>query len=213
MPIQPTVDLSALLGPSRCQGQRSTCMAFAMSDLNRAAAGAPDVLSAEFLYRAAGALTPGWAPGDGLRTVEAMRATHVPGQPLEIHFPYETVDPVGVDHPVAPAGQTLFTSQFAHHSCAMQAIAHALDQGHVVGLVTRVTMGLFTPADGVVAHDVNVIPHQYHAMLAVGWGVAADSGVSHLLVRNSWGDGWGLAGHAWLPEPFVQLHVIEAFGR
>lgn len=213
MPIQAAVDLSGLLGPARCQGQRSTCMAFAMSDLNRAAAGAPDVLSAEFLYRSAGALSPGWAPGDGLRTVEAIQATHVPGQPLEIHFPYENADPVGVDHPVPPAGQPLFTSQFAHRSCAMQAIVGALDQGHVVGLVTRVTIGLFTPAGGVVAHDVNVIPHQYHALLAVGWGLATDSGVRHLLVRNSWGDGWGLAGHAWLPEPFVQLHVIEAFGR
>lgn len=95
----------------------------------------------------------------------------------------------------------------------MTAIVSALDQGHVVGLVTRVTVGLFAPAEGVVAHDVNVLPGQYHALLAVGWGVATDSGVRHVLVRNSWSDGWGLAGHAWLPEPFVQLHVVEAFGR
>lgn len=213
MPIQSVVDLSGLLGPARCQGQRSTCMAFAMTDLNRSAAGAPDVLSAEFLYRAAGALSPGWVPGDGLRTVEAIQATHMPGQPLEIHFPYETADPVGVDHPIPPAGQALFSSQIAHRSCAMQAIVRTLEQGQFVGLVTRVTIGLFTPVGGVVAHDVNVIPGQYHAMLTVGWGIATDTGVRHLLVRNSWGDGWGLAGHAWLPEPFVQLHIIEAFGR
>lgn len=213
MSIQATVDLSGLLGPARCQGQRSTCMAFAMSDLNRRGSGAPNVLSAEFLYRAAGALTPGWVPGNGLRTVEAIEATHVLGQPFEIHFPYENADPVGVDHPVPPAGQTLFTSKFAHRAPGLQAIVGELNQGHVVGLVTRVTIGLFTPVNGVVAHDVNVIPDQYHAMLAVGWGVATATGVSHLLVRNSWGVGWGLAGHAWLPEPFVQLHVVEAFGR
>jgi len=35
----------------------------------------------------------------------------------------------------------------------------------------------------------------------------------HLLVRNSWSEMWGLSGHAWLPEPFVNLHVVEVFGR
>jgi hypothetical protein len=213
MHVQPAIDLSASLGPVRCQGQRSTCMAFAMSDLNRSASAAPEALSAEFLYRAAGALTPAWSPGKGLRTMEAIQATHAPGQPLEIHFPYASADPAGADHPVAPAGRALFTSRFDHRPFAMQSLVSALERGHVVGLVTRVTLGLFTPTDGVVPHDVNVLPGQYHAMLAVGWGIAPDSGVGHLLVRNSWSDAWGLAGHAWLPEPFVNLHVIEAFGR
>lgn len=213
MPVNTIVDLSASLGPARNQGQRSTCMAFAMSDLNRSACGAPEVLSAEFLYRAAGALTLGWVPGNGLRTVEAMQATLAPGQPLEAHYPYEVADPTTVNHPVPRAGRALFASHFKHCAGAMQAIIGTFDQGQVVGIVTRVTYGLFSPAEGVVAHDVNVIPNQYHAMLAVGWGISTDSGVRHLLVRNSWGEGWGLAGHGWLPEPFVQLHVIEAFGR
>lgn len=213
MQVQPTVDFSASFGPARNQGQRSTCMAFAMSDLNRDAAAAPAALSAEFLYQTAGALTPGWRPGQGLRTVEAIRATHAPGQPLDAHFPYQAVDPINTDHPVAPAGQPLYASAFALRSPAMQPIIDALARGHAVGLVTRVTLGLFSPVGGVVPNEVNVLPGQYHALLAVGWGTAPSSGMRHLLVRNSWSEMWGLSGHAWLPEPFVDLHVVEAFGR
>lgn len=87
MPVQAAVDLSNSLGPARCQGQRSTCMAFAMSDLNRAASGAPEVLSAEFLYRAAGALTrlEPWAGLTGHRGHPGdARAGPAIGDPLPV---------------------------------------------------------------------------------------------------------------------------------
>lgn len=213
MAIQSVLDMSVELGPARSQGLRSTCMAFAMSDLNRVLADAPDVLSAEFLYQTAGALTPAWKPGMGLRTTEAIQATHSPGQPLEVHFPYEAVDPTHIARPTAPAGSTVFGSRLSGRSRTTQAVVDELSRGNPVGLVTRVTLGLFSPTAGVVPHETNVVPNAFHALLAVGWGTDQFSGMRHVLIRNSWGTAWALAGHAWLPEPFIELNVVEAFGR
>ena len=56
--ISSVIDLSATLGAARHQGQRLTCLAFAVSDVNRRMASAPDELSAEFIYQYAGAITP-----------------------------------------------------------------------------------------------------------------------------------------------------------
>lgn len=210
--IKPVVDLSAALGPARDQGQRSTCMAFAMSDLNRVKAAAPEVLSAEFLYQAAGALIPGWKPGQGLLTSAAIQAVSSPGQPFETEFPYQVGDPTGVGTPAAPAGALLFSSQVHMLQNAMQYVVNCLAQGAPVGLVIRVTPGLFNPADGVVAHETLAFPDAYHAILAVGWGTEPTSGTRYLLIRNSWGSVWAHVGHAWLPEPFVDLHVLEVFG-
>lgn len=212
MAILPVVDLSASLGPARDQGKRSTCMAFAMSDMNRIRADAPDVLSAEFLYQAAGALIPGWQPGQGLFTTAAIQATSSPGQPFETAFPYQASEPTGVGTPTAPAGARLFSSQVPVRHNAMQSVIDSLAQGASVGLVTRVTPGLFNPVGGVVAYETLAIPGAYHAILAVGWGTEPTSGTRYLLIRNSWGSAWARAGHAWLPEPFIELHVLEAFG-
>ncbi len=211
MPIQIMVNHSGMLGPVRSQRQRSTCMAFAMSDLNRSVAGVSDVLSAEFLYQAAGALTLSWMPGMGLRSMEAILATQSPGQPFEIHFPYQAHDPATVAMPVPPTGQTLFTSQICTQNCTMPSIVAELSRGKLVGLVIRVTQGLFNPISGVVPHENAAIPNQYHAVLAVGYGTH-QTGTYSLLIRNSWGVGWGLSGYGWLPERFVNLHVLEVFG-
>jgi len=51
------------------------------------------------------------------------------------------------------------------------------------------------------APDEGPDPTRRHAVIAVGYGVL--DGARAVLVRNSWGVGWGLDGHAWLSEPFV----------
>jgi C1A family cysteine protease len=38
-----------------------------------------------------------------------------------------------------------------------------------------------------------------HAVLAVGY----DDSKSAVLVRNSWGSGWGLNGYFWLPYDYI----------
>lgn len=212
MSIHSVVDLSGVFGAARSQGDRRTCMAFAMSDLNRFGSSAPDVLSAEFLYQSAGALTPGWQPNMGLRLTEAIRATAIPGQPLEMHFPYQANNPLTVATPAPPRGQSMFSSLVGANGHGMRSIVDQLSTGRPVGLVLRLTPGFFQPPAGIVPWEATCLPDQYHAVLAVGWGKHVASNEQFLFIRNSWGVDWALSGHAWLPAPFVAAHVIEGFG-
>lgn len=212
MTIQSKIDLSGQFGPARHQGLRSTCTAFATSDLNRSVAGAPGELSPEFLYHSAGMLMPGWAPGKGVFPWAAMDALRSTGQPLEVDFPYQAQDPTATVAPTAPASKPMFKSDLAGHSEIMQSVVDRLNDGHPAALVVRVTDTFYVPANGVVDAAGGIVPNSTHVVLATGWGTSDTTG-RHLRVRNSWGAGWGDRGYAWLPEKFVDLHVIEAFGR
>ena len=93
MSITPTIDLRATHGRARQQGQRKTCLAFALSDLNGHRHSRPAQLSPEHLYREAAAHMPGWKPDGGLTLEAALRAVSAPGQALEAAVPYQDADP------------------------------------------------------------------------------------------------------------------------
>jgi C1A family cysteine protease len=68
---------------------------------------------------------------------------------------------------------------------------------------------LFMPAaDGVVdstePEDLNL----RHAVLAVATGNRVKN--KFMLVRNSWGDTWGLAGYAWLSQRYLAPRIKAA---
>jgi hypothetical protein len=213
MTIQYKVDLSAKFGQARHQGRRGTCTVFAASDVNRVVSGATADLSPEFLYMSAGMLMPNWKVGEGIFPWAAMDAIRKPGQPLETDYPYQATHPAVAAAPVTAGGVAMYCSDLGGHSEVMQDVLDRLNDGHPVGLVIRVTNGFYTPmADGVVDAKAGILPNSTHVVVATGWGDSSASG-RHVRIRNSWGTGWGQQGYAWLPEKFVDLHVIEAFGR
>jgi C1A family cysteine protease len=65
---------------------------------------------------------------------------------------------------------------------------------------------MHVPADGKVAYPSQQ-SHLYggHANVAVGYDDTINIGGQQgaLLVRNSWGTGWGLQGYAWLSYKYV----------
>ncbi|WP_420433455.1 C1 family peptidase [Candidatus Poriferisocius sp.] len=79
--------------------------------------------------------------------------------------------------------------------------------GLVVALIIEVTTEFEqTSADGTIKVPPLTAPQgSYHAVLAVG--ARTRERVRTLLVRNSWGPGWGAGGYGWLP-----LDYLIAFG-
>ena len=76
--------------------------------------------------------------------------------------------------------------------------------GRPVVILTMLSRSFFMPtSEGVVdpANDEHPEPSQRHALVAVGHGTV--DGATAILVRNSWGAGWGIDGHAWLTERFL----------
>ncbi|MEH3062563.1 MAG: C1 family peptidase [Methylobacterium radiotolerans] len=84
----------------------------------------------------------------------------------------------------------------------------ALDKGTPIVLGLIITDAFFRPdGNGLVPKRDPDPERGGHAVLAVGYG-HDPKGQPAILIRNSWGSGWGLAGHAWLSSAYLarQLH-------
>ena len=213
MTITAKIDLRTLHGGVRDQGDRPTCMAFALSDLNGHRHQQPAQLSAEHLYREAAGLMPGWKPGDGLEVDAALRAVSAPGQALEVTVPYAAVEPTLPLKPNPHCG-SLFAGGCSRQLPVTHMIERALANDRSIGLVLRLTAEFFKVTVNVpqVPFSPQAIFGQSHAVVAVGVGYDSVTNERHVLIRNSWGVSWGDNGHAWLPEPYILTHTLCAFG-
>ncbi len=204
------IDFSDRLGIARDQGQRPTCLVFAVSDLN-AASNSVAHLSTEFLCYYAAKLSGDWQPGCGFQMDHVLGAVCAPGQPLETRYPYQ---PDGHDVPlIEPIGEfELYASPSKHRQDISSAdVVTHLSDGNPVGLVVQVCQALMAPQGGVIDFDPFVLPDQYHAVVGVGIGVNSDTGERYVLLRNSWGTSWGVAGHAWMPVSLLDILLVEGF--
>ncbi len=94
MTVKPIVDLRSLLDSARDQGDRQTCLAFTLSDMNRIHASLNFDLSAEYLYQAAAANWGAWVPHGGLTFDAGQHALEHAGQPSEGLYPYSPDEPL-----------------------------------------------------------------------------------------------------------------------
>lgn len=208
--IDVEVNHSDRLGSSRDQGVRPTCLAFATSDLNAFANETPH-LSVEFMCHYAAKLEKDWQPGDGFTMEQILAAVESPGQPEEGIYPYRRDSQDAPLHVPPPNLQPLYVGQPKGRGLSLADVVAQLRSGRAVGVVVAVTKSLFYPASGIVEFDPYVIPEQFHAMVAVGVGTHRQSNEQYILLRNSWGTGWGSQGHAWVSERHLQLHMQEGF--
>ncbi len=217
MKILLEIDLSDSWGPPHDQGARPTCLAFALSDVNRHLNGVPQTLSAEYLYRSVARQTSGWTVGDGLQLSAALTAVGHPGQPSAIACPYASIEPVEIppDLPLLPASPPeaarLYGSALAAESLDAQAVMAQLLEGKPVGLVLKLTESFFAPVMGVVDFSHKVLDGLRHAVVAIGVGRHGTTNQPLIRIRNSWGTSWGDGGNAWLPLNYLDVHAVMAF--
>ncbi|RDY66713.1 peptidase C1 [Lysobacter soli] len=208
MIIKEEISLPQAGNPARDQGQRPTCIAFALSELNLPYAPTIEALSPEYVYQAAANLTPNWAPGAGVRLGVALQAASS-GQPIEADFPYQATEPAA-PVPAPPAGFSLYGTALGVLPRDLESIAEAIRRQLPVGLAIKLTKSFYVPRDGVIAFEPESVPNVLHAVTVVGLGW--NEGTPYFRIRNSWGDGWGMRGQAWLSGDYIREHAICAFG-
>ena len=208
MSIIVDTDLRPLLGPARNQGQRPTCLAFAVTSAHEALRDDASYLSTEYLAFF-GARRSHRSPRRGLNQVSVAQALQDDGQPDEAAWPYSErlLEAVRWTPPRTTA--TFHKARITFSQRSVTEVREVLRQGAPVALLVAATRAMYMPdVEGVVRPGPSdAIATRRHALLAVGSGHADDG--RYLLVRNSWGISWGTQGHGWLPERYVEAHVYD----
>lgn len=193
---------------ARNQGNRPTCLAFAVIDLNRRFT--DNDIGPEYFYRATIHRIPGWMPGDGIQAAAAAEASQA-GHAREAHFPYQDVEPVVPLEPL-PEALELVGHPIRFFNADVGDLIASMRSGEPVGLGLRLTHEFYSPVEGVIPFSHSLLPGaMQHAVVAVGLGHDAQ-GKPWFLIRNSWGEEWGQRGHAWIPAAYIAAHATCAFG-
>jgi C1A family cysteine protease len=207
--IKSLVDLRGSFGPARDQTPRPTCCAFAASDAHAAARAGWEPLSAEWAYYHA-LKRDGGQPDDGA-TLTAMLATiKSDGQPVENDWPYIRAKITDIKSWKPPASSVqLF---FRDHDTCTVTVQHVIDRlnaGGPVLITMTISDAFYLPnAEGVIERNEPIDPKRVHAVVAVGQGERGST--RFVLVRNSWGLGWGLKGYAWIAVDYLTPRLMEA---
>lgn len=203
----PSVDLRPYLLPVRDQGRRQSCLAFATSTAHEHHVGPGELLSVEYLFYHAVARMPGADPSTGTTMAAAAAALADNGQPMEAVWPYSLVQATPWAPPTVTT--TLYKTAMTPAKLAFADIIAALDQSLPVILGLAITDAFWRPDPAGRIPDLSPdVERGGHAVLAIGHGIWAD-GVSALLIRNSWGKGWGQGGHAWVSRSYVDRQLLQ----
>jgi C1A family cysteine protease len=211
MIVTVTNDLRGKFGPARDQGTRPTCLAFATSDLHAASRPLPFAsLSTEYLYCHAVRRSKPPDPDNGVTLMAIASALKLDGQPVEAAWPYLVSVPTDVSKWQPPKAVSVFRQTLSNKAKSVATIMSSIDSGNSVLLCLRISSAFYAPDDhGIVTYLKNDPDTGYHAIVAVAHGSAGSSPM--ILVRNSWGQDWGLNGHGWLHSNYIssRLHSIS----
>lgn len=206
----PTSDLRGSLGPIRDQGQRGTCLAFAVTAAHEVArtSGSPsDDLSEEALYWGCKRSDGNWSHGTTFRS--AATAIGRWGQPLEVAWPYDATRQEGQPYapPTGPGGSSWFRSGLRRIAVNLADVRGYLDGGTPVVLGLTLFDTFFRPdhAGRIAVPPVGASSRGRHAIVAVGHQAG------ELLIRNSWGTTWALGGYAWILDTYIGAHADDAW--
>jgi len=202
-------DLRGKFGDVRNQQTRPTCLAFATSDLHAASRPAPFApLSVEYLFFHAVQHSISPNPKKGITVTAASDTLRMEGQPVEGGWPYLPVLPTDTSKWLPPKGLTVFRRTVVPRKDSVEAVFNAIDNKEAVLLCLKISEAFYRPnSSGLVTHINPDRDTGYHAVLAVGHGTAGSNSV--ILVRNSWGAGWGLNGHAWLHLAYLSQRLYS----
>jgi hypothetical protein len=140
-----------------------------------------------------------------------LSALREDGQPAEIVWPYLSALPANISQWSPPVAATpIFRRAGEPGTCSIDAIIDHLDRGIPVLTLIYLSASFYRPGmDGLIDEPTGEIPdvNLRHAVIAVGHGTTAS--YRAILIRNSWGNGWGVEGYGWLTEAFLKPRLYQ----
>ncbi len=207
------VDRRATLSPVGDQGGRLTCLSWSITAAHESAV-SDGPFSVEYLHWSSGQY-----PGGRGTVLAAAQALRSDGQPVDAQWPYlsynddahpEYLPPSTVVGPFSKATVRL-------SKVDVDTVIGDLASGRLPVVALRVTEEFLAAKGGVVGQDGPGADG--HAVAAVGVAQhtgSKDLGVVHpsdrlVCVRNSWGQRWGVDGHALITEAALSECALGSF--
>lgn len=215
------VDLRHLFTPAvRAQGPRPLCLPFSASFTHEATRAtvegiAAEALAAEPLWQHC--VQAGTASHDGTTLRAIADAVEHTGQPIERVWPYNDTLGSGTEPtPAAAMAATFNTAELFDVPLAHDGIDDNVEAALTVGLpvmvVVEITNEFQNPTtDGEIrVPSLSAPVSDYHAITAVGVATNGAGDNRRLLIRNTWGAGWGAGGYGWLPYDYLVAFAVQA---
>ena len=209
--VSPIVDLRSNFAPIRDQGSRPTCLAFAASDAHAALLEHDTELSCEYLYYHAQQIG-GRDATTGATVPNILKALESEGQPVESDWPYIRKKPDQVMQDWRPPKKigNLYKRNGQRCGQLSDDVVDYLDsRSSVISLIYLCDPFLAARQGQIIAASTTSKPNNTmrHAVVTVGYGTASMGRC--FLIRNSWGEGWGDKGYAWIMEDLFAESLFD----
>jgi hypothetical protein len=110
---------------------------------------------------------------------------------------------------VPPKANPVFRRDSTTLAATIETITTRINADEPVLFTMSISTAFYRPdSDGSIAAAEPLQPKRVHALVAVGHGHRGAN--RFVLVRNSWGEDWGLNGHAWVETNYLKPRLLRA---